>query len=64
MKSDEPRYSVQEAFDYYSVVSTLLEGKVTPAWAVLDEQAGGYIAFCTDKASAERIVAALAKGEA
>ena len=53
----EPRYSVADT-DYYGLTSTI-EHTYVGVVAVLDEEAGGYIAFCTSEEDAARIVAAL-----
>lgn len=54
------RFKDCEAFDYYSVVGTIPGMPTTrPAWGILDEEDGGYIAFCTDEKSAIRIAGAL-----
>lgn len=59
-----PPFSVQDAGDYYTITG-LVPGLVfqKPAWGVLDEKDGGYIAFTTDEEQAERIVRALTTTE-
>lgn len=59
--SADPRYDFCET-DYYGLTSTL-DNTFMPVYGILDEEAGGYIAFCTDEESAQRIVSALSKGE-
>lgn len=66
-----PRFSVQEAYDHYSLVYSAdpmyqgdgPEGGV-PVFGVMDEEAGGYIAFTTDQKAAETVVAALTEAQA
>ena len=56
----EELFTVHPAGDYYTITG-LVPGSVfqKPAWAVLDEKDGGYIAFTTDEKQAERIARAL-----
>lgn len=69
------RFKVMEAGDHYSVVFTeavchtsddriwvcppAQPGTVHPAYGILDEERGGYIAFTTSNGEAEQIVHAL-----
>jgi hypothetical protein len=55
------RFSVQDASDYYSIHSSLLEEGSKPAFGILDEHEGGYIAFCTSESKANQIRVALSK---
>lgn len=54
------RFKDTEAFDYYAIVGSVPGAEFEkPAWGILDEEDGGYIAFCTDEASAIKIADAL-----
>jgi hypothetical protein len=57
----EGRYYVDEAFRYYTIERHGMGAKDAriPAWGILDEEAGGYIAFTTDEEAANKIVDAL-----
>jgi hypothetical protein len=54
---DLPRYSY-DGTDYYGLTSTL-DNSFSPVYGILDEEAGGYIAFTTDEEAAKRIIEAL-----
>jgi hypothetical protein len=57
---EDPLFTVHPAGDYYTITG-LVPGSVfqKPAWAVLDEKDGGYIAFTTDEEQADRIARAM-----
>lgn len=62
MSYEGDRYKVEDT-EYYTVHSTLPPAlpitNPQAAIAILDEEAGGYIAFCTDEESADRVAQAL-----
>lgn len=50
------RYKVEES-DYYTITGTVPYARFEkPAYCVLDEEDGGYIAFCTSEKQANELV--------
>ena len=63
MDYEGERFKVEDS-EYYSVSGKVpsFEYKDKPAWCILDEEDGGYVAFCTDQKSANFIVDTLNAG--